>query len=283
MDAEEGTVMTGDRFATHDLELRDGVVVKRYRSWERQEPQREWEALTVLAAHAPGLAPAPVVAALDAVPPSVTMTRLPGVPLRGERTTDEQAEALADALGRLREAVPAAVVSSMRPAAWTPAKAVAKARTYAAGQQPDPGDDPLVRKAYAQGTAWLAGPDPDELLADPFPPVLGQADGNHANYLWDAHERRIRLLDWEDSGRNDRAFELGDLLEHVSRLDGDLDAALLLDRIGLARAERARVLGFRRLIAFSWFSMLGPAGPFAARNPAGTWERQAGRVLELLG
>ncbi|NBE98349.1 hypothetical protein FE391_15075 [Nonomuraea sp. KC401] len=47
--------------------------------------------------------------------------------------------------------------------------------------------------------------------------------------------------------------------------------------------ERERVLGFRRLIAFTWFLMLGPGGPFAARNPAGTRERQAVRVLELLG
>ncbi|TDD23127.1 aminoglycoside phosphotransferase family protein [Nonomuraea diastatica] len=274
---------TGGRFATHDLDLRDDVVVKRYRSWERQEPLREWEALTVLAVHAPGLAPAPVLAALDAEPPSVTMTRLPGIPLRGDRTTDDQVGALADALGRLREALPAAVVSSMRPAVWTPATAVAKARTWAAGQQPGSAAGPVVRKAHAQGTAWLAGPDPDELLIDPFPPVLGQGDGNRANYLWDAHDRRIRLLDWEDSGRSDRAFELGDLLEHVSRLDGDLDAAQLLDRIGLTRAERARVLGFRRLIAFTWFLLLGPEGPFAARNPAGSWERQAGRVLELLG
>ncbi|MEO3888299.1 aminoglycoside phosphotransferase family protein [Nonomuraea sp. B5E05] len=274
--------MTRGRFATHDFELRDDVVVKRYRSWERQEHRREWEALTVLGAYAPGLAPAPVEAALDAMPPSVTMSRLPGIPLRGERTTDEQIEAPADALGRLREAVPAGVVSSMRPAVWSPATAVAKARAWAAGRQPGPGDDPVVRRAHAQGMSWLAGPDPDELLADPFPPVLGQGDGNRANYLWDAHDRRIRLLDWEDSGRSDRAFELGDLLEHVSRLDGDLDAARLLDHIGLTRAERSRVLGFRRLIAFVWFSTLGPEGPFAARNPAGTWERQAGRVLELL-
>ncbi|TDE48461.1 aminoglycoside phosphotransferase family protein [Nonomuraea mesophila] len=258
-------------------------MVKRYRSWEREEPAREWEALNVLAAYAPGLAPAPLRAALDATPPSVTMSRLPGSPLRGERTTEEQVAALADALVRLREAVPAGVVSSLRPAAWNPAGAVAKARVSVSRLPSGPWDDPVVRKAYAHGAAWLAGADPDELLADPLPPVLGQADGNRANYLWDAHERRIRLLDWEDSGRSDRAFELGDLLEHVSRLDGDLDAARLLDLIALTRRERARVLGFRRLIAFTWFLMLGPGGPFAARNPAGTRERQAVRVLELLG
>ncbi|MEU1387219.1 MULTISPECIES: phosphotransferase [unclassified Nonomuraea] len=48
------------------------------------------------------------------------------------------------------------------------------------------------------------------------------ADGNRANYLWDEHDRRVRLVDWEDSGRNDRAFELGELCEHISRLDGPL-------------------------------------------------------------
>ena len=35
------------------------LVVKRFRSWDRGEPAREWAALTLLAESAPGLAPAP--------------------------------------------------------------------------------------------------------------------------------------------------------------------------------------------------------------------------------
>ncbi|MFF4411387.1 phosphotransferase family protein [Streptosporangium sp. NPDC001559] len=270
-----------DRFSTHHLELGDSVVIKRYASWNRGEPHREWTALTLLAEHAPGLAPTPVEAALDGDPPVITMSRLPGHVLRGTHATDEQIGALAAALNRLHR-IPAAVVRTLQPAPWGPAVAVDKVRTWA-DKQPDLGDDPLVRRAYQAGVSWLSSTAPDELTVNPFPPVIGLADGNHANYLWDDHERRIRLVDWEDSGRNDRAFELGEVTEHISRLDGSLDAEELLAHLDLAPQEARRVHDFRRLIALMWFLQLGPDGPATPHNPAGTLERQARSVLRLFG
>ncbi|MFG1959616.1 hypothetical protein [Nonomuraea sp. NPDC049028] len=89
------------------------------------------------------------------------------------------------------------------------------------------------------------------------------------------------LIDWEDSGRSDRAFELGEVTEHISRIDGALDAEQLLAHIDLAPGEAARVRGFRRLIALGWFLQLGPDGPAMPHNPVGTLERQAERVLRL--
>jgi hypothetical protein len=73
--------------STHAVEMADGLVVKRFCSWERGEHQREWQALKLLAEFAPGLAPAPVTADLDADPPAITMTRLPGEPLAGQPVT----------------------------------------------------------------------------------------------------------------------------------------------------------------------------------------------------
>ena len=71
--------------ATHEIRVDAGrgVAIKRYRSWDRGEPAREWTALTLLAEHAPGLAPAPILADLSADPPVIEMSRLPGVPLGG--------------------------------------------------------------------------------------------------------------------------------------------------------------------------------------------------------
>ncbi|MFI9596030.1 aminoglycoside phosphotransferase family protein [Nonomuraea sp. NPDC052265] len=272
--------MTAGR-CTHDLELHDDVVIKRYASWERGEPHREWKALTLLAEHAPGLAPTPVDAALDARPPVIVMSRLPGRVLRGEHATDEQIRAVAAALDRLHR-VPRRVVEAVEPAPWGPVAAVTKTRAWA-GRRPDLGGDPVVREAYRAGVAWLASAAPDRLVAAPSSPVLGLADGNRANYLWDEHGRRVRLIDWEDSGRNDRAFELGELCEHISHLDGSLDARRLLAHVDLAPGEAERVRDFRRLIALGWFLQLGPGGPAAPHNPAGTLEAQAARVLRLLG
>ncbi|MEU1736360.1 aminoglycoside phosphotransferase family protein [Streptosporangium sp. NPDC020145] len=269
-----------DRFSTHDLELGDNVVTKRYASWDRGEPHREWTTLTLLAEHAPGLAPTPVRATLGADPPTITMSRLPGRVLRGTHATDEQIGALAAALNRLHR-IPATVARTLQPAPWGPAVAVNKARTWA-DRCLDLGDDPLVRHAYRAGVAWLSSTAPDELTVNPFPPVIGLADGNHANYLWDDHERRIRLVDWEDSGHNDRAFELGEVVEHISRLDGTLDAEKLLAHFTLTLEEANRVNGFRRLIALLWFLQLGPTGPATPHNPPDTLRRQAKRVMHLL-
>ncbi|TMR90483.1 hypothetical protein [Nonomuraea basaltis] len=66
-------------------------------------------------------------------------------------------------------------------------------------------------------------------------------------------------------------------------VDGHLDSDALLACLDLTAVEAARVRDFRRLLAFNWFLMLGPDGPFAARNPPGALERQAERFLALLG
>jgi hypothetical protein len=47
--------------------------------------------------------------------------------------------------------------------------------------------------------------------------------------------------------------------------------------------EEARLRDFRRLSALFWLILLRPGGPASARNPPGTLERQAQRLLCLLG
>ncbi|GAB2505872.1 hypothetical protein GCM10026982_35710 [Nocardiopsis aegyptia] len=131
------------------------------------------------------------------------------------------------------------------------------------------------------GAAWMSTAAPDRLLRDPHPPVVGLADGNHANLLWDEQGGCVRLIDWEDSGRNDRAFELGELTEHISHVDGTLDPGALLARLDLTPAEAVRVHGFRRLVALCWLLQLGPAGAATPHNPPGTARRVAERLLTL--
>lgn len=59
--------------ATHDIDVQEHQVIKRFRSSDRGEHQREWQALVMLAGHAPDLAPTPVGCDL-AVPPHVRMS-----------------------------------------------------------------------------------------------------------------------------------------------------------------------------------------------------------------
>jgi Ser/Thr protein kinase RdoA (MazF antagonist) len=263
---------------THAIEVVDGLVVKRFRSWARDEHLREWEALTLLSRYAPGLAPEPVRAELAGDPPVIVMGWVPGEQLDDRPPIESvRLDALAAAIHRLHRAIPHDVLRSM-PRAFSPNVLADKAKRLHS-DQPAPADA-LARKALAAGGAWLHGGDLPRLLATEVEAVFGQGDGNLANCLWDG--RRVRLVDFEDSGRSDRAFELAELAEHLSGIDAGLDVAALLDRFDLTPAELERLLGFRRLEALTWFLMLLPGGAAHARNPPEALPRQAIRLLALL-
>lgn len=111
--------------------------------------------------------------------------------------------------------------------------------------------------------------------------VLGQGDANLANFLWDGSQ--VRIVDFEDSGPSDRAFELAVLVEHISAWsDAGLSADAFLGSFGLTAAEQVRVREYCRLSALFWLMMLPPGSPAHDRNPPGTLERQATRLLLLL-
>jgi hypothetical protein len=129
-------------FSTHGVSVEEGIAVKRFRSQvdgdERRlygdEPRREWRALKLLARYAPGLAPKPIRADLDADPPLIAMSQVPGEPLGTRPVTEAQEDAIAAALSvritrfrrqcseRLSERQAARHCSATAPGTWrTPA------------------------------------------------------------------------------------------------------------------------------------------------------------------
>jgi hypothetical protein len=274
------------------------VVVKRFVQAHRGEPAREWRALTLLAEHAPGLAPEPISADLAANPPVIEMSLLPGEPLGGRPPTAEQESALVRALGQLWQSVPVSRIDPLPGEAGNEPQLVSLVRQLAV-QYPDLGDDPVVRAAHSAGLSWLswsvgesgrlAGEDshPDPGAAGSgagWPgllPVFGQGDANLANFLWDGD--RVRLVDFEDSGLSDRAFELAILVEHLSAWsDSGLDGDTFLHAFDLTAAERSRLADCRRLAALAWLLFLRPGSDASLRNPPATLRRQAERLLALL-
>jgi hypothetical protein len=104
----------------------------------------------------------------------------------------------------------------------------------------------LVERALMEAGKWLHGPEISSLTRESAEPVFTQADGNLGNVLWDG--ARCSVVDFEDCGVSDPAYEVADLAEHVS----------------------------------VWLLMLLPGNAGHARNPAGSVERQADRLLSLL-
>jgi Ser/Thr protein kinase RdoA (MazF antagonist) len=273
------------RWVTHEIGIdrEHGVVTKRFRSWARDEPAREWAALRMLARSGTGLAARPVSASLGADPPVIRMSWLPGEPLGAGPVSREQAQALARSLDLLWRSVPAAWLAG-RPAGESNPEAFTGQvrRSLAAGGHRRLGEDPVVGQAAAVAAAWMESGAIGRQNLAVRDVVFGHGDANLANFLWDG--RRVRLVDFEDSGPSDRAFELAILVEHLSAWsDARLDPGAFVSSFGLTAAERARLLQFRRLAALFWLLQLRPGGRASRRNPPGTLRRQAERLLALLG
>ncbi|MFF1822086.1 phosphotransferase family protein [Kribbella sp. NPDC058245] len=240
---------------THSVDVSGAVLTKRYTSWSRGEPDREWAALTLLANAVPDLVPTPV----SRGPQWVSMSVIPGEPL-ADPATPEQVDALGDALDTLWSVEPTLAPLDV---------AALIERTFRALAPLSERDDVIGAAATA-----CAGLDWSSLLTIQDP-VIAHGDPNLANYLYDGTS--LRIVDFEDSGLGDRTMELATLLEHLAGRRTDWTPLLHRwpvdpERLGVART----------LWAAFWLGLIGPGGPSASRNPPGTAESQAERVLGLI-
>jgi len=271
---------------THHIEISGDRVTKTYASWDRGEHRREWRGLTLLHAYAPGLGPEPIAADLEAEPPSVVMSRVPGEPLGTRRVTPEQIGALAVAIDRMHGAIPASALADVDPQD-TPSSVDALLRGMLAARATpteEGGAKPIVCEAFEAARRFIDSGWVERAasLGEPTP-VFGMNDGNLANFLWDAASRTVHVIDFETAGRNDRAFELADFSEHISLWQrGEIEGDDVLARLDLTDAERARVRAYRPAFSVFWLLRLLPEGNAARRNPPGTLEAQAARLLDLL-
>jgi Ser/Thr protein kinase RdoA (MazF antagonist) len=241
--------------------------------------EREWACLTMLAEHAPGLAPRPLRRE-DGETPVIVMERLPGAHLEPRPLTTDQVLALGAALRRLydvpAEAVRAAGIGERRyPAATLAQELVAwLSDDLDLGECRDPA---LVGEALDVARAYVADPP----LPESRSTVLGIADLNPANVMWDG--RVVRLVDFEDGGLSDPAFELADHVEHLgSRLPGVYDARALAAAVGLDAEGQARMDAYRPLFGAFWLAMLLPGNGAWRRNPPGTTEAHAEHFMALV-
>jgi len=240
---------------------------------------REWRALQLLREYAPGLAPEPIRAELSADPPVVVMSRLPGEAMRGRPLTTARLDALGEALDRLHACVPQGVLERLAPAGSGPTAGTSKLRERLAAL-PRPDEDDVVAASYDYAIAWFDSIEARDLVGFDGPDVLARGDHNLSNFLLDGD--RVRLVDFEYSGRGDRPSELSGLVEHISaRTTPDREWDAFLSRCELNAEERRRLASVRRLEAINWLLLLLPGQPGHERNPPGTVRNQAERLLGL--
>lgn len=266
---------------THDLRFSDTEVRKRFLHWADGEADREWGCLRLIWEHAPGITPRPLGRETVEGHPVVIMERLAGEPLGHTPLTSEQTVSLGRALQRLYsipvEHIAAAGITERRygPSSLPHALTGWLSSTY----DLSPCQDSLqVADGIEAAREWLARPD---VLPDPRLVALGIADLNPANILWDG--RTCRLVDFEDGGLTDPAYDLADHVEHIAaRLDGVFDAEALTAAVGLSEEERVRMRAYRPLWAAFWLAMLLPGNSAFRRNPPGTTEAQVGHLMRLI-
>ena len=259
--------------STHHVFVVDGLVVKLFTSHPRHEPEREWEGLGVAAEV--GVGPRAVLFDDDAELPAVVMTRVAGSPRQARLLSPQNLLAIGRAHLALGSGPSAARDAVNHPAATT-------LRTREAWSAHSPPDDApaLVHLAWTRAGEWLASADVGRLT---HPPRLQfcRGDPNLTNYLFD--EADLRLVDFEDCGMNDPAFELADMAEHPnSRGLPESAWKLLEDAVELTSDDRDRFCRGRCLAAIFWLTILARrANAGRSRGPE-TVEDQASRVLALL-
>lgn len=269
------------RTYTHQVTLGPSRVRKRFIKWQDGEADREWKCLTLLDEQAPGLAPSPLERTMENGAPVIVMERIPGSPLGNVPLTDAQNSELGASLRRLYDVPLEAILQSgleerrLGPNTLEGYVRQALMLETSLSSCLDPG---LVDEAVRRSRCSLGNASGHSHVSLP---VLGIADLNPANVLWDGVT--CRLVDFEDGGRTRPEFELADHVEHIAvRPRCVYDANLLCRAVGLTETEQQNFSAYRKVWAMFWLHALLPGHGAYLRNPRGTTEAQAHYVLGLL-
>ncbi|NYE94692.1 aminoglycoside phosphotransferase (APT) family kinase protein [Psychromicrobium silvestre] len=264
--------------STHRLEFHQDRVIKRFNSWQNQEPQRERAALELLALHAPDLSPRFLDSGEDQGHPYVVMSRLEGTAAEGA-LSDLQLSMLASALRELHTSVPSDTLNELPQRVW--GRELATEALQRLDWSRSEGLLGPILKAAELAQGWLKSAELLEFRDSVGVKVFAQADGNVGNAVFDG--ARCRLLDFEDSGWSDASFELADLLEHPSsRLTELLKVKEFIAYYAPSRQTSAQLGIDRKAMAIFWLNLLLPGNPAHHRNPEGSLANQAAHVSALL-
>ncbi len=106
------------------------------------------------------------------------------------------------------------------------------------------------------------------VLAEPQPVVLSRGDANLLNWLHDPTRGTTGCVDWEFAGGSDPAFDVADLVEHISARQISDDAwSKLVPQLSTAPSPSQRFNAAQRTCALRWLAVL--------------WKQRASRTEEF--
>lgn len=229
------------------------TVVKIYKTDDRRRADREWAALTLLAAHKADDVPVPLWMDQDPAEPAIGMTPLGGEPLL--RATDRQAAlwGLARTTARM-QSIPLSGLLASLPRIDSASHYMRRLTDtwpkLLAAHTPDP----LTPAMQDLLSAWRQSNDPG-LLCAPAEPVFSHGDSNLLNWL--RADASSACVDFEFSGYSTVAFDAADLIEHISSRDiPDSTWLGLLPELGVNHANHHLFIAAQRTCALRWLAVL---------------------------
>jgi hypothetical protein len=231
----------------------EAVIKLYYKTDDRRRLDREWAALTLLAAHGSRNVPAPLWIDPHPTEPAIGMTRLHGEPLLDAADRPDALFGLAQTTAHIR-AVPLSGLLADLPridSAVHYMRRLTGEWPQLLAAQPADSLTPTMQHLL---TAWRRSDDA-ELLAQPTEPVLSRGDANLVNWLRTA--TGSACVDFEFAGCSSVAFDGADLIEHISsRAIPDTIWAALLPELGIDHTNHHAFAAAQRTCALRWLAVL---------------------------
>jgi aminoglycoside phosphotransferase (APT) family kinase protein len=232
------------------------ACIKLYRLDDRRRPEREWHALSLLAARHVRHVPRPLWLHDSADFPAIAMSFIAGTPIPETAHKEAALSGLIKTWQQIH-AIPVDGPLSAMVRIDSAAHYCNRITGIWAGQLADTPDDPLTGELQSLLDNWQQSGD-GEVLAEPRPPAFSHGDANLLNWLHDPDTRATSCVDFEFSGTSDPAFDIADLVEHISsRIFSDETWAAVAAALGDADATFARrFLAAQRTCAMRWLAVL---------------------------
>jgi aminoglycoside phosphotransferase (APT) family kinase protein len=234
------------------------ICIKVYKVDGRRRPEREWHALTLLAAYDVPNVPRLLWRDDFADSPAVGMTFVTGTAIPDEAPDNHEAS-LAGLIETWRHIHTVRLEGPLADLVRIDSAAhyVARITDIWAKQLADHRTDPLTPHLEALLGLWSNSSD-RQILAEPQPPMFSRGDANLLNWLHNPATGKTGCVDFEFSGTSDPAFDVADLVEHISsRTFSDDVWSDVVDALGEGDQKfTRRFRAAQRTCALRWLAVL---------------------------